>query len=91
MVQTLNELIRKAYYDPKIGLQSADKLYRKLKVKTPKITLKLVKEFINKQAVAQIHQQKVKPEFNQIMAFGLGELQIDLLDLSHYARENKTY
>src|SRR4051812_24450550 len=87
-MEALQNVLRKSYYDPENGLTSAQKLYKKLKPKHPKVTLKLINDFINNQAVAQVHHKKVKPEYNQILALGFGELQIDLLDLSEYKSHN---
>ena len=44
--------IYNAYYDPKTGFQSVDKLYRKLEDKG--ITRNQIKDFINNQEVHQI-------------------------------------
>jgi hypothetical protein len=43
------ERIREAYYDPKMGLVSMDRLYRKLR--SQGITRKQLKEFLDKQRV----------------------------------------
>ena len=48
------EIIREAFYDPELGLQSVDKLYYKLKTKG--ITKKQITEFLKKQEVQQIHK-----------------------------------
>ena len=47
------EKLREAYYDPKMGLGSVDKLYRKLR--SSGITRKEVGTFIKKQQVHQEH------------------------------------
>ena len=49
------ERIREAYYDPKMGLVSMDRLYRKLR--SQGITRKQLKEFFDKQQVQQMHHQ----------------------------------
>ena len=46
-------ILQKVYYDPKIGLVSADRLYKKLK--SQGITRKQVSEFLRKQQVQQTH------------------------------------
>lgn len=51
------DLLKKLYYDPKTGLQSKDKLYRKAKAMDKTITMKSVKEFLDKQPTAQITKQ----------------------------------
>ena len=90
---TLEDIIKKAFYSPESGLVSARNLYKKLKPDNPKVTLKLITEFIKNQATNQIHAPKKIPltEYHQIRAPGLGEFQLDILDLSNYARHNNGY
>ena len=76
-----DEIIKKTFYDPQIGLQSADKLYYKLKSKD--ITKKQITEFLKKQEVQQMHKQ-VKPikHYFPIYAEHKNEIwNCDLLDL----------
>ena len=51
------DLLKQLYYDPETGLQSKDKLYRKAKALDKTVTLKIVKEFLDKQPTAQITKQ----------------------------------
>ena len=86
-----DEIIKKTFYDPQIGLQSADKLYYKLKSKG--ITKKQITEFLKKQEVQQVHKN-VKPikKFFPIYAEHKNEIwQTDLLDLSNLSRYNQGY
>ncbi len=53
------DLLKQLYYDPNTGLQSKDKLYRKAKAVDKTITLRLVKEFLDKQPTAQITKQHI--------------------------------
>src|SRR5689334_15140811 len=89
----LEEIIKKNYYSPENGLVSARNLYKKLKPDHPKVTLKLITEFIKNQATHQVHTAKKIPlnEYHQIRAPTLGELQLDILDLSNYARHNNGF
>src|SRR5690242_7678673 len=89
----LNEIIKEHYYSPTTGLVSARNLYKKLKPDHPKITLKQITEFIKNQATNQIHTAKKIPlnEYHQIKAPTLGEFQLDILDLSNYARNNNGF
>jgi hypothetical protein len=50
-------LLKRLYYDEKTGLQSADKLYEKAKAIDKSITHRLVKEFLDNQATAQITKE----------------------------------
>ena len=52
----MNKIIFSAYYDPSVGMQSAKKLYQKLKDKG--VTLKQIKDFIAQQ---EVHQLNKKP------------------------------
>jgi hypothetical protein len=87
------EIIKKYYYNPSTGFQSANKLYKKIHEKYPGISLKQIKDFISEQSTHQIHAPQKIPlsEYNQIRAPSLGELQLDLLDLSNYKRHNNGY
>jgi transposase InsO family protein len=53
------DLLKKLYFDPLTGLQSKDKLYRKAKDIDKTITMKIVKQFLDTQATAQITKQHV--------------------------------
>lgn len=73
---------------------AAKRFYEILKEKGHKYTLKEVKEFIEKQNVAQVHKvvTKNRNNFSSITANAPNELfQIDLLDYQKYAKENKGY
>ena len=85
-VSSLDKIIHDHYYNITIGLQSATALYRKLKPLHPQVTLAQIKEFVKHQETHQIHSIQKTPlsKFNQIRALGLGNLEIDLLDLSLY-------
>ena len=52
-------ILQKVYYDPKIGLVSVDRLYKKLK--SHGVTREEVNEFLKKQQVQQLHYQPKKP------------------------------
>ena len=45
------------YYNPKTGYSSKDKLYRRAKELDDNITLKIIKEFLDRQPTAQITKQ----------------------------------
>lgn len=87
----MQELIRNAYYDPSTGLQSAVKLYDKLKDKG--ITLKQIKDFINSQEVYQLHKtsQKIKKYFPISAGHENEIMQIDLADFSDIYTTNSNY
>jgi hypothetical protein len=96
---SVNELFKKYYYDPKFGILSASKFYYRLKdelgaekFKKLKFTLKQVQDFIKLQQVAQTfrtHQVKKRDEYPIRAEFGpFSKMMIDLLDVGNYARRN---
>jgi hypothetical protein len=82
------EVIKKYYYDPKTGLQSVDKLYRKLQKVDVNITRKMIKQIIDKQETAQIHKEIKTKEGSFIPRHSEHEIQIDLIYLED-SRLNK--
>jgi len=65
----MEELLTDLYYNPKTGFNSKDKLYRRAKELDDNITLKIVKEFLDRQATAQITKQVKKQKvFNTIIS-----------------------
>ena len=89
----MEDILHKFYYDVGKGFQSASKLYAKLKPNNPEITLKQTKEFIKNQGTNQIHAEvKKDPEqYNQILALGIGECAMDIMDLSNYKSKNNNF
>ena len=69
------ERIRQAYYDPKMGLVSGDRLYRKLR--SQGITRKDINHFLEKQQVSQMHHQSKKPTYYPI--YSLMDAMIDYI------------
>ena len=58
----MDDLIKSIYYDPETGYSSIDKIYRKVKEIDSSVTRKEVKDFIDKQSVAQITKNVIKPK-----------------------------
>ena len=54
----MNTIIKDTYYDPSTGLQSAKKLFEKLKNKGVK--MHEIKDFISKQETHQLNKQPIK-------------------------------
>jgi len=83
-----NSILKKHYYDIESGYQSAEKLFKK--VKSFKITLKKVKEFIRNQNLNEITATKKKtvnremPSYSEVM-------HVDLVDMSDYKKQNDSY
>ena len=71
-----DELLRKIYYDVEEGFGSIEKVYREAKKKEPTITKKIVKEFLDRQA---LRQKKKDPKWNSWVANGaLETIQVDI-------------
>jgi hypothetical protein len=87
----MQKLISDTFYDPKYGMQSATKLYNKLRDKG--ITLKQVKDFIEKQEGYQLNKQpvKVKHYFPIVAKYENEIFQVDLADMSDITTTNSYY
>ncbi|OAJ42903.1 hypothetical protein BDEG_26295 [Batrachochytrium dendrobatidis JEL423] len=77
------------YYSPKTGFISAQKLYLKLNKQLP---MSQIKKFLDQQEV-QLHQEsRRRPAFSPITVYSVNDQwQVDLIDLSKYARWNAGY
>jgi len=74
------------------GFVGADKLYGIAKAKGMKMTLAQVKDFIKSQEVAQLHKQPKKEAEIPITVDGKRtEYQMDLMDESAFASQNRGY
>ena len=86
----MEEIIRKAYYDPKTGLQSTEKLFQRLKGQG--VTRAAITKFIKNQDIAQIHRKPTKRNYLPIEANGVDHIwQTDLCDVSNLGKYNKGY
>jgi len=81
----MEELLTDLYYNPKTGFNSKDKLYRRAKELDDNITGKIVKEFLDRQATAQITKQVKKQKvFNTIISPSVkNNYQMDIFVLPH--------
>ena len=87
----MEDILRKYYYDPELGLISANKLYQK--VKEHGITLKQVKVFISKQETAQLYKpMKIQKTYFPTTSYGPNDhLMLDILDLSNISTTNSYF
>ena len=87
----MNKLISDTFYDPTYGMQSATKLYKKLKDNG--VTLKQIKEFIEKQEAYQVNKQplRIKNYFPIVGAYENEIFQIDLADMGDISTTNNNY
>ena len=86
------DLLNKLYYDEKTGLQSENKLYEKAKIIDKTITHKLVKEYLDDQATAQITKQvhRNKDYYSISSPAVRNNYQMDIMYLPN-PRQNKNF
>lgn len=80
----MEDILHKLYYDAETGFQGLDKLYRKAKQLDKKITKKLVKEWLERQATQQIttEQKKSKKIYSTIISPSVkNNFQMDVMYL----------
>ena len=53
----VDSILGKVYYDPKRGFMGVNNLHRAIQKINPKVKIKEVQDWLNKQAVAQIHKR----------------------------------
>jgi hypothetical protein len=85
--------LRSLYYDPKVGLTGLTKLYMLAKKNDIKLTHKQIKDWYDNEAVNQIYRNKTKVQHYKIecRTHEPGCIQVDLKDVSKFARKNKGY
>ena len=79
----MEELLTDLHYNPKTGYSSKDKLYRRAKELDDNITLKIIKEFSDRQPTAQITKQTKRQKiFSTILSPSIkNNYQIDIFVL----------
>ena len=79
--------------DPLTGLTGIQNIYKEAKKIDKNITLKRVKDILDKQHSAQLHKKVVKPRnYYPITALYENEItQIDLMDMKDISTKNKNY
>ena len=94
----MEQIIKDFYYDPETGFVDENKLYKKIKENglpdSKNITLNDVKKVLAKQYVHQIHKpiKLYKEHYSHIVSPSVrNNYQMDLLDMSNYAKWNKGY
>ena len=89
----MEKIILNLWNDPLTGLTGIQNIYKKAKKIDKNITLKLVKDILDKQYSAQLHKKFVKPRnYYPITALYENEIiQIDLMDMKDISTKNKNY
>ena len=86
-----NELLNKLYYKDLI-MTGSNELYKKAKEVHPKITMKIVKEWLSNQQSSQMNNKPVKKnKFKPIYAEQPYSFQIDLTFSPRYKNQNSEY
>ena len=85
--------LRNLYYNPETGYQSAERLYLKAKEEGINVSRKIVREWLKTQDTFTIFKSLVKKhKFRKTFVKDLGDqLQMDLVDMKKYNKENKGY
>jgi hypothetical protein len=83
-------LLKQIYFDPKLGLASAEALYQRAKAQG--VTRSDVKTFFSKLEGSQLHERKQKPVHDPIVTLAPNELwESDLIDYSTARYANFNY
>ena len=92
VVQTKNDILRKIFKDPKLGLFSADKIAKRIQRDYPQISTRDIQKFAERQATTQINKDIRRGEYDRIIAFHPNDCwQADLLSVFKTAKVNKNY
>ena len=89
----IEQELRDLYYNPETGFQSAERLYQKAKEEGLKISRKNVREWLKTQNTFSMFKPAIKRhKFRKTFVKDLGQqLQMDLVDMKKYSRQNKGY
>ena len=89
----IEQELRDLYYNPETGFQSAEKLYQKAKEEGINVSRKIVKEWLTTQETYTKFKRIIKRhKYRKTFVKDLGDqLQMDLVDLKKYNKENKGY
>lgn len=90
MKKSNEELMKKIYYDPSIGLGTARSLFKILKEDNKKIKYNIVKEWVDKQENKQIFYHNKNIHYPAIIGQN-NDYQADLMFLDEYATKNDGY
>ena len=88
-----NELLKKIFYDAKIGFNDLNKFYDKVKYFNKNISYNEVKAFYENQKVNQVFKENEKKHYHYTKAFWGpgGDLKADIMDVSKFRQYNDEY
>lgn len=88
----MNKTLEQLYYDPSVGMLSANKFQKKLRDLGHDIDIKDIRSFINSQETAQVNRPRhISHDFPISSHAPAERLQADLLDLSPWSKWNSNY
>ena len=88
----VDSILGKVYYDPKRGFMGVNNLHRAIQKINPKVKIKEVQDWLNKQAVAQIHKRMSdKIAYMPIFSYNPGSFQMDLTEMPMFVKQNRGY
>ena len=89
----IGQELRDLYYNPETGFTSVEKLYQNAKQEGINVSRKIVKEWLKTQETyTKFKPLKKRHKFQKTFVKDLGEqLQMDLVDMKKYNKENKSY
>lgn len=83
--------LKELYYNPSIGYVSFNTFWDVIKNNDITITREDAKKFYDNQQVNQIYRIPKKKFINIKCPFGIGCLQLDLMDINRFQKDNKQY
>src|SRR5690349_8347474 len=88
-----DQIIKKAFYDPEVGFIDYRKLYQKLKDEGHGVTLKQVKDVVQKQLATQLNIQRRRPKrFPSIWGIApYVNMQMDIMVYNRYEWHQQKY
>ena len=85
--------VRNIYYDPSVGYQSAERLYRKAKEKGLSVSRRMVREWLKTQDTYTRYEPIVRKHkfLKTFVKYLADQVQLDLVDMGKYGSKNKGY
>ena len=85
--------LRNIYYDPSVGYQSAERLYRKAKGKGLSVSRRMVREWLKTQDTYTRYKPIVRKHkfLKTFVKYLADQVQLDLVDMGKYGSKNKGY
>ena len=91
--KSIKSKIKELFYDPKIGLVSLDKFYKKVQKIYPDIKFKDIEKFYNKQNINQIFERTLRPKvYNSMYSWYCNNIwEVDFIVYNRYSINHYEY